>query len=157
MKRFLFDCGTRDATASLGLLVLRLSAGLMMFIGHGLPKIRAFGVLKEKFYVPDFFPLSLMSSQVSLLATITAEAVAALLIVLGLATRPSAFVLGFTMVVAAFGVHQSAPWFIKPPDVLVAKELALMYLVPMLALIVAGSGLYSVDARVRTDTRRRRW
>jgi len=157
MKRFLFDCGTRDATASLGLLVLRLSAGLMMLIGHGLPKVRAYGMLKEKFYVPDFFPLSLLSPQASLLATITAEAVASLFIILGVATRPAAFLLGFTMVVAAFGVHQSAPWFVKPPDILVAKELALMYLVPMLVLIVSGAGLYSSDALIRTDARRRRW
>ena len=42
MKKFFFDCGTRDATASLGILALRVMVGLMMLIGHGIPKIREF-------------------------------------------------------------------------------------------------------------------
>ena len=101
MKRFFFDCGTRDAPASLGFLALRVMIGLMMLIGHGLPKIRNYSTLKTFFYVPDFLPVSWAPA--SLMACIGAEVVASILIIIGFATRPAAFILGFSMVVAAFG------------------------------------------------------
>ena len=157
MKKLLFDCGTRDAVVAPALFALRLMIGLMMFIGHGLPKIQGFAARKELFYVPDFFPLKYMSPQVSLVAAIIAEAACSLLLVLGLATRPAAFVLGFAMVVAAFGFHAGAPWFVAPPTIVEAKELALLYLIPLIALILSGGGAWSLDAVVYKEGRRRRW
>ncbi|MGA0845580.1 MAG: DoxX family protein [Luteolibacter sp.] len=157
MKRILFDCGTRDASASLGLLWLRVTIGLMMMLGHGIPKLLNFkSIVAKGFPVPDFFPLKWMSPSVSLAATIGAEVLAAALIVLGLLTRPAAFVLGFTMVVAAFSVLSGAPWFLAP-GVSSAKEPALLYLVPMIAIILAGPGGYSLDASIYKDGKRRRW
>jgi putative oxidoreductase len=157
MKKFLFDSGTRDATASLGILTLRVMIGLMMLIGHGIPKILGYAALKDKFYVPELFPLNHLSSSVSLMACIGAEAGAAILIILGLATRPAAFVLAFNMVVAVFGVLGTAPWFVAPPDVLVAKELGLLYLIPLIVLILTGAGHWSLDAGIYKENRRRRW
>jgi putative oxidoreductase len=157
MKRFLFDCGTRDVTASTGILALRVMTGLMMLIGHGWPKLAEFSGRKELFYVPDFFPLKLMSPPVSLVATITAELGASILIILGLGTRPAAFLLGFTMVVAVFDVQQAAPWFVKPPTIVEAKELGLMYLIPMIAIIFSGAGLFSFDSALHQESKRRRW
>ncbi len=156
MKKFLFDCGTRDVTASLGFLALRMMVGSMMLIGHGIPKIQNFqAILKKGFYQPEIFPLSLMSPQVSLMMTIGAEVVASTLLVIGLMTRPAAFVFGFAMVVAAFGAHASDPWFSGGPGA--SKELALMYLIPLIAIILAGAGSYSLDAAVYKDSKRRRW
>jgi len=149
MKKFLFDCGTRDQTASIGLLVLRVSTGLMMLLGHGVDKLKGFGAMSEKFPVPSFFPLKYMSPQISLMATIGAEVVAASLLVLGLATRPAAFVLAFTMVVAAFDIHGADPFG--------KKELALMYLVAATVILLAGAGKFSLDARIFKDGKRRRW
>jgi putative oxidoreductase len=157
MKKFLFDCGTRDATASLGLLALRVMIGLMMLIGHGLPKLQGYAARKDLFYVPDFFPLKFMSPQVSLAAAITAEFGASVLIIIGLATRPAAFLLGFGMVVAAFGFHGTSPWFVSPPTTYDAKELALLYLIPMIAIILAGGGSFSLDAVIHKEGKRRRW
>ena len=157
MKRFLFDCGTRDATASAGILALRVMTGLMMLIGHGWPKLTEFAQRKELFYVPDFFPLKFMSPPVSLDATITAEDGASVLIILGLATRPAAFLLGFAMVVAVFDYHQDALWFVKPPTIMEAKELGLMYLIPMIAIIFSGAGLFSIDSALYQESKRRRW
>lgn len=157
MKKFLFDCGTRDATASVGILALRVMIGLMMLIGHGIPKIQEYSTRKDLFYVPDFFPLKFLSPPLSLMACIAAEAGAAVLIILGLATRPAAFVLGFAMVVVAFGFHGSAPWFVKPPTVTDAKELGLLYLIPMIAIILSGAGAYSIDAGLYREGKRRRW
>jgi len=155
MKRFFFDCGTRDATASLGFLALRVMVGLMMLIGHGLPKIRNHATLKEFFYVPDFLPVSWAPA--CLMACIGAEVVASSLIIIGFATRPAAFVLGFTMVVAAFGKMGSAPWFLSGPTLIETKELSLIYLIPLIAIILAGAGNYSLDSVFYRDPKRRRW
>ncbi|MFZ9936678.1 MAG: DoxX family protein [Luteolibacter sp.] len=157
MKRFFFDCGTRDTIASIGIFALRVMIGLMMLIGHGLPKVRNFDAILEKgFPVPDFFPLRFMSPAMSLVATIGAEIGAAALIIAGLATRPAAFVLGFTMVVAAFSVMADAPWF-TGPGVSAAKEPALLFLIPMIAMILTGAGSWSLDAAIYQGEKRRRW
>jgi len=156
MKKFFFDCGTRDATASLGLLFLRVAIGLMLMIGHGIPKIQQFDMAKEKFPVPDFFPLNLMSPFFSLCATIGAEVGCAALIILGLATRPAAFILAFTMVVAAFNIHASGLWFLGP-GVEGPKEPALLYLIPAIAILLAGAGSYSADAGIYREGRRKKW
>ncbi len=151
MKKFFFDCGTRDATASLSLLFLRVATGLMLMIGHGIPKIQKYAQMKDGFKVPDFFPLDLMSPPVSLMATIGAEVVASALIIFGFLTRPAAFIVAFTMVVAAFNIHNGDPFFGAPPS----KELAIMFMIPALAILLGGAGLCSVDAAIYKEGRRR--
>jgi putative oxidoreductase len=155
MKKFLFDCGTRDATASLGLLSLRVMVGVMMLIGHGIPKIENFASRKEFFYVPDFLPVKMAS--MSLMACISAEVVAATFVIIGFATRPAAFILGLCMVVAAFGALGGAPWFQKSATLVETKELSMMYLIPMISIILAGAGSYSLDALLYKESKRRRW
>jgi putative oxidoreductase len=155
MKKFFFDCGTRDKTASLGILSLRVMVGLMMLIGHGIPKIENFASRKEFFYVPDFLPVKMAS--MSLMACIGAEVVAATFIIIGFATRPAAFILGFCMVVAAFGALGGAPWFQKSATLVETKELSIMYLIPMISIILAGAGGYSLDALYYKESKRRRW
>lgn len=155
MKKFFFDCGTRDATASFAFLVLRVCTGLMMLFGHGVPKIKNYGVLKDLFYVPTFLPREW--SPACLIACIGAEVVCAAFIVLGFATRTSAFIIGFCMVVAAFGYLVAAPWFLTGPTLIETKEISLMYLIPMLVLILAGAGSYSLDAAIYKEGKRRRW
>ena len=153
MKKFWFDCGTRDAVASGGLLVLRVGFGLMMFIGHGWPKIAAFEIEKDAWPAPGLWPLSMMSPPISMMATIGAEVGAAALLVMGFATRPAAFMLGFAMVVGAFQVHAIDPFFMRGPGG--SKELAILYLIPCLALIISGAGGYSVDRLVYKEKKRR--
>ena len=156
MKKFFFDCGTRDATASLSILFLRVCTGLMIMIGHGIPKIQAFADKKDKFPFPDFFPLKYMSPPFSLMATIGTEVGCAALIILGLATRPAAFIFAFTMIVAAFNIHANDPWFLGP-GVKYCKEPALLYLIPAIAILLAGAGSYSFDAGILKEGRRRKW
>ncbi len=155
MKNFLFHCGTRDTTASIGILFLRVATGLMMMIGHGIPKIQKFEAMKEGFKVPDFFPLNLMSPFFSLMATIGAEVGCSALIILGLATRPAAFILAFTMIVAAFNIHGAGPWFLGQGDG--PKEPALLYMIPAVAILLAGAGSFSLDAGIHREGRRRKW
>ena len=154
MKRFLFDCGTRDPLASIGLLVLRAGFGLMMLVGHGLPKLQNYATYAEKWsVVPAIWPLSKMTMPMSLMATIGAELFASGLLVLGILTRPAAFVLGFAMCVAAFQVHAADPFFSAGGA---AKEMAVLYLLPAFVLIITGAGQYSLDATISTDKRKRR-
>jgi putative oxidoreductase len=155
MKRIFFDCGTRDTTASLGIVALRVTTGLMMLLGHGIPKIRNYHALQDKFEL-NVFPFHHFASSINLILCTAAEVGAAALIVIGLCTRPAAFVLGFTMVVAAFGVHGADPWFMGPGTP-AAKEPALLYLIPMLAIILAGGGAFSLDAAIYKEGKRRRW
>ena len=154
MKRFLFDCGTRDVDASHGLLLLRVATGLMMLIGHGIPKLLTFTSLKASWHVPEFFPFYFMPPQLSLVATLCAEVLASVLLVLGLTTRPAAFLFCFTLVVAAFEVNGASAWFTMPPN---GKELAILYLVPGLVILLTGAGAWSLDAGLYRETKRRRW
>jgi len=117
----------------LGLLVLRLSAGLMMLGAHGWGKLSKYGELLEVF--PD--PIGL-GSTVSLTLTVFAEFFCALAIALGLLTRLAAVPLVVTMLVAVLVVHADDP-FRK-------QEFALLYLLPFLTLIMTGAGRYSLDA-----------
>ena len=149
MKKFFFDCGTRDATASFGILILRVTTGLMMILGHGLPKLAKFDAMKDTFFRPDWFPMNLMSQPVSLMAVLAAEIGAAALLVLGLATRPAAFILSFAMVVAAFDMHRLDPF--------AEKELALVYLLIGVVIIFTGAGSYSLDSALHKESKRRRW
>lgn len=160
LKRLLFDCGTRDATASTALAVLRTATGLMILFGHGLPKLANFGALGAAWHVPPVFPLSLMSPQVSLGATLLAEVVGGGLLVAGLLTRPAAFLLAFAMVIAAFDVNGAHVWVDTKPWLglnLPSKELALLYLIPAITLLFGGGGAWSLDAILYRPRLRRQW
>jgi len=88
-----------------------------------------------------------------MIASIAIEAGASALLVLGLLTRPAAFLVGFAMVVAAFQVHAADPFFMAGGA---AKEPAILYLIPCLVLILTGAGNFSLDSLVFKE-KRRRW
>jgi putative oxidoreductase len=67
-----------------------------------------------------------------------AEVVCALAIVLGVATRLAAIPLVATMLVAAVLVHTDDSW--------AKTELAVIYMVPFLAIVFTGAGKFSFDA-----------
>lgn len=117
---------------SAGLLVLRLGIGLMMALGHGWGKLITFGERASQF--PD--PLGVGNS-LSMGLAVFAEFFCALAIAFGLLTRAAVLPLMVTMLVAALVIHGGDPWG--------KKELALMYLIPLLALLFTGPGKYSLD------------
>jgi putative oxidoreductase len=140
MKKWFFSNGTVDPMVSAGLLALRIGIGTMMLSFHGWEKYQKFAEMKGSFPVPKFILLSSwMNSTTSLICTIFAEVVCCALIVIGMATRPAAAVLAFTMTMAAFVVLAD-----KAPA---GKELALLYLAAAVALFFTGAGAYSFDAR----------
>ncbi len=118
---------------SIGLLTLRLGAGLTM-LSHGWGKLTNFSKMSGSF--PD--PLGLGSSTMSLALATFAEFGCSILIVLGLATRLAAIPLVTTMAVAFFIIHADDPWQVK--------EMAFVYLVVFGSLAIIGAGRFSLDA-----------
>jgi putative oxidoreductase len=112
---------------------LRIMTGLL-FLQHGTTKLLG-------------FPPSPMSgaTDAMTLTSGTLELVGGALIVIGLFTRPVAFILSGMMAVAYFMAH--APQNFYP--LLNNGELAIMYCFAFLYLSVAGAGPWSLDAIVR--------
>jgi putative oxidoreductase len=121
----------------LGLLIMRVSFSLMMLIGHGLPKLNKALAGDTSFADPIG-----LGPAISLYAAIFAEFFCALLVALGFQTRIAAGFLVFTMLVAAFVVHASDPFFTQ-------KEFPLMYAFLFLGVMGTGAGRYSIDQRFR--------
>ena len=135
MKRWLFSPGNHTAPASLGLLVLRVGAGVSMAVGHGWGKLQSWSELSKSF--PD--PLGIGSTW-SLAGALLGELVGPVLIALGLGTRLAAIPAAFTMGVAFFAIHAADP-FAK-------QEKALLYLIAFTTLLFTGAGRYSLDAKL---------
>lgn len=119
--------------SSIGLLLLRVSAGSMMLFAHGWGKLLSYGEKSAMF--PD--PLG-VGSPLSMGLAIGAEVFCAAAVILGFATRLASIPLIITMLVAAFVIHADDPWS--------KKEFALMHLLPYLTLLFTGAGAYSLDA-----------
>lgn len=137
MKKFLFGgTGCTTKVGDIALMVMRVFVGLAFAIAHGLPKVaepsKAIGAARSlNFPMPEAFGWS----------AILAEFLGGILLALGLLTRPSAFMLGATMVVAAFMIHG--------PHAFQKKELALTYLCITGLFLVIGGGRYSIDQLIR--------
>ncbi len=112
--------------------ILRIVTGLL-FLQHGTAKL--FGVP----HVAMFDGLQLFSLMG--LAGIL-EAGGGVLIILGLLTRPVAFILAGEMAVAYFMAH--APKALLP--LVNQGELAIMYCFVFLYFAIAGAGAFSIDA-----------
>ena len=118
-----------------GLLVVRVGAGGMMLIAHGVPKLAKFGDDPLRFADPLGIGV-----HATLGLAVFSEALCALALVVGLLTRLAAIPLVVTMAVAAFVVHAGDPFG--------ERELALVYALPFVLLVFTGPGRYSLDARV---------
>ncbi|HEY0590445.1 MAG TPA: DoxX family protein [Thermoanaerobaculia bacterium] len=133
----LFFGGTNNAAATdVGLLVLRVFAGLALAFGHGLGKFPP----SDRFITGVGgmgFPLPFVFAWAAALA----ELAGGILLALGLATRPAALVIAATMATAGFIRHA--------PDPFGRKELAFAYLAVAILFVLAGAGRYSVDALLR--------
>ncbi len=137
--------GAHHALSSIGLLLLRVSFGGMMLIGHGWGKLSNFPGGAENF--PD--PLGI-GNTASMAGAVFSEAICAGLVIIGLATRAACLPLVFTFVIAAFVVHGDDPFFMGGGA---AKEPALLYLGVFAALLCTGAGRYSLDAVVMRGVR----
>jgi len=118
--------------ASFGLLLLRLSVGLIMAFSHGLSKLLSFSARSASF--PD--PIGL-GNLFSMSLVVFAEFFCSIALIVGFFARGAVIPLIITMFVAAFVIHGDDP-FNK-------KELALLFLTAYSVILITGPGKYSLD------------
>ena len=115
--------------------VLRFVTGLC-YVQHGMAKLLKFPP------VPMFAKVELMSL-LGLAGVL--EMVGGALLIIGLFTRPAAFILAGQMAVAYFMAHFVKGFF----PILNGGELAIMFCFVFLYICVAGPGPWSVDAALK--------
>jgi putative oxidoreductase len=145
------DAKLRNDLNSVGLLILRVGIGGFM-LTHGAGKLRMILDGKASEFAADPFGIG---NATSLYLVTFAEFLCSILIILGLGTRLAAIPLVITMAVAAFWAHKADPWTLEKAfknftaglsKYPVAKEGALLFLIPFAALIFTGPGRFSIDA-----------
>ena len=134
MFKKLMNTQLRLGIVNFGLLFLRLTIGGMM-LTHGYSKFLR--LLEGNLNFSD--PLGI-GSEISFLLVVLAEFFSAIALIFGLCTRINAFLLSFTMFVAAFVRHAD--------DIFSKQEKSLMYLAVFLFLMFVGGGKHSVDDRI---------
>lgn len=123
-------------TIDLGLLVLRIWAGLLLFFQHGLGKVTHFSQMSSHFPNPIHIgPLP------SLLYAILSDAICSLLVAVGLGTRFAALIIAINLGVAFTLVHHMK---LSPGPG--NGELPLLFIGIFVALVITGAGRYSLDA-----------
>jgi putative oxidoreductase len=123
-----------ETMLSAGILVVRAWFGLLLAFNHGLGKFDDLAGFSAK-VADKGIPLAGLLGP----AAATSELIGGLLFALGLFSRMAALFMLVTMLVAAFVIHAADP-FSK-------KEFALAYAMAALAVLVAGPGKFSLDAR----------
>lgn len=143
MLKSLSGIGASYTTLSVGLLFLRITAGSAMLFSHGWPKVLGWPIMATLF--PD--PIG-TGSMVAFFLAVLAEVVGSIMIIAGIFTRFAAGIVSFTMAVAFFIVHAGDNFSIR--------ELAYVYLVIFLFLMITGPGKFSVDERLMNKINRQK-
>ena len=115
----------------IGKLLLRVAYSLLLMT-HGFPKLEK--LFSDEINFSD--PLSI-GDENSLLLTVLGEFIAPLFIIIGYKTRLASFFPAFTMLTAVFLVHFDDPFS--------RKELAILYLLGFVLIMLFGPGKYSID------------
>lgn len=132
-----------ERNIDLGLLILRLSVGGMMFL-HGFYKINnGVGMIEQQIIdlgLPAFFAYGVYMGEV----------VAPLLIMAGIATRIGAVILAINCVVATLMVHAKDVFSLSSQGGW-ANELLGLYFFAALALVFTGAGKYALSRKYIWD------
>lgn len=115
--------------------LLRLAAGLLL-LQHGTAKVLKFPLVQSMAKVSLTTPPGVAG---------ILELVGGILLVIGLYTRPTAFILSGMTAVAYFMAHAGRSFY----PILNGGELAALYCFVFLFLAAAGGGPWSIDAIVR--------
>lgn len=130
----LISTKTTDTAFSLATLLLRLAAGILLIVNHGFKKLSAFPDLVGKFGDP----LNI-GATTSLSLAVFAEVFCAAFIVMGLFTRLAAIPLVILFSVIVFKVAKNVSAGTG------GGELAALFLMSFIAILLLGPGKYSVD------------
>ena len=136
MNAFLLDKIHRPALA---LLIARVFTGGLMCYLHGWSKLMAGKERWERLGsgLSHSLGMDFLSIPLGFMASFS-ESIAAILIIVGWYTRPSAFLLAFTMLVAVSK---------KIPAGLRDAELPMLFLCLSLIILFSGAGKYSLDSQ----------
>lgn len=115
--------------------VLRIITGLM-FIQHGMAKLIGFPAVAG---LANLNPLSLIGAAGFI------ELIGGALLILGLLTRPAAFIMSGEMAFAYFMAHEPKSFY----PLINGGTLAIMFCFTCLYLSTAGAGPWSVDAAMK--------
>ena len=129
------------ASSDAGLLLLRVGAGLILFLRHGWEKVSQLTLSNPHF--PN--PLHIGSNTTWVLVMLS-DGVCSLLIAIGVGTRWLSLYCFFNIFIAWALVHHFT--FLGKTPGADHGELIALYLVAFAALMVAGPGRYSVDAKL---------
>lgn len=121
---------TNDTIVNIWLLLFRVSAGAFM-LTHGIPKFLKLVEGSTQFADPLGIGQTL-----SLILAVFAEFLCSVLLILGIGTRLASLPLIATMAVAAFYVHGTDPFQ--------RKEMALLYLIVYITILVFGGGKFEL-------------
>jgi putative oxidoreductase len=141
----ILKAGFVPTCTDLGILLLRVGAGSTLFLRHGWEKVSTLTFVNDHF--PD--PLGIGHST-SWAITLLCDGVASLLIVLGIGTRWLAALAFVNITIAWAFVHHFSFWDL-PGKKLSGDhgELIVLYLWAFAALMVTGSGKYSVEGMLK--------
>ncbi|MEQ4922635.1 DoxX family protein [Proteus hauseri] len=122
----------------LGKFILRVSLGVLMLL-HGIHKMEPGGLagiqgMLANFNLPAFIAYG----------TLIGEVICPILLIIGLFTRVSAFVLAGTMLVAILMVHSGDLFALNPKSGGWAPESAGFYLFAAVSVMFLGSGRFAV-------------
>ncbi len=131
MKR-IFSVQPNSTPIDVALLLLRVGVAALM-LTHGVPKLLTLFSGEPV----QFVTILGLTAEASLSLTVFAEVFCSVLLLTGFATRLATVPLIITMLVAIFSVHAEDPFG--------RKELAVFYLIIYTALLIAGSGKFSLD------------
>lgn len=126
-----------SGSVSLGLLILRLAAGITLLV-HGWQKYFEFGLAGVQ---KSFAGMNVPLPEVSAVYQSTLELVGGIALIVGLATRIVGVLVAISMAYAAFAVHLSAGFFAVDGG----YELVMLIGAAGLALAFTGPGRASID------------
>lgn len=129
IRKFLFGA---DADANLGLPILRVFIGAAL-LTHGWGKF--FGGLGG--FIENVGKMGFPAPAVLGFLAAFAESIGAILLAVGLLTRPAAFLIAATMAGAALKVHAGQGF--------AAQEMAWLYFFPAVLFLLKGGGKWSLD------------
>jgi putative oxidoreductase len=136
----------------LGLLVIRILAGVSIFLKHGIEKVFHFNFMIGRLAGNGHYVAAVGVLPSLLFSTLT-DGILTILLIFGLFTRWCALLI-FVTLAAAWSLVLHFPYFTNaastPMQITGAThgEMIVAYTASMLALIIGGGGKYSIDALI---------
>ncbi len=134
LRQFFHGIEPASLQVDIALLIARVSIGVMMIYGHGMPKLKRLRAGEPG----PFFSIMGLTPLTSLKLATFSEIFFSIFLIIGFATRVMAIPLAITMFIAGFYALRSEPYL--------KKELSMLFLLVYIVIILCGAGRFSADA-----------